>query len=111
MTSHLARMNCSSRCGPSLDSSEIESHLSSLQGWKVTEGEAIEKCFSFKNFYRTMAFANALAWIAHTENHHPDLVISFNQCVVRFKTHSVNGLSLNDFICAAKTDALEIPVE
>ena len=67
---------------------------------------AIEKTFTFKNYHETMAFVNALAWIAHTEDHHPDLVVTYNRCIVRFTTHSVGGISINDFICAAKADAL-----
>ena len=66
----------------------------------------IEKTFSFKNFHETIAFVNALAWICHTEDHHPDVALSFDRCVVRFNTHSVGGISVNDFICAAKVDAL-----
>ena len=54
----------------------------------------------------TMAFVNAVAWIAHREDHHPDLLVSYNRCTVRFNTHSVGGLSINDFICAAKVDGL-----
>ncbi len=53
-----------------------------------------------------MAFVNALAWVAHPEDHHPDLAVSYNRCAVRFNTHSVGGISINDFICAAKVDAL-----
>ncbi len=53
-----------------------------------------------------MAFVNALAWIAHTEDHHPDLQVGYYRCTVRFSTHSVGGISVNDFICAAKADAL-----
>ena len=66
----------------------------------------IKKSFSFKNFYETMAFVNAIAWIANTENHHPDLEIGYNYCHVRYSTHALNGLSHNDFICAAKIDKL-----
>ena len=67
---------------------------------------AIEKTFPFKNYHETIAFVNALAWVAHTEDHHPDLTVSYARCVVRFNTHSVGGISVNDFICAAKADAL-----
>jgi 4a-hydroxytetrahydrobiopterin dehydratase len=49
---------------------------------------------------------NALAWICNTEDHHPELAVSYSRCVVRFNTHSVGGISVNDFICAAKADAL-----
>ena len=60
----------------------------------------------FKDYYATMAFVNALAWIAHREDHHPDLAVHYDRAVVRFSTHDVGGLSENDFICAAKTSAL-----
>jgi len=62
--------------------------------------------FTFKNYYKTMAFVNAVAWIAHQENHHPDLSVGYNRCLVRYSTHAIQGLSENDFICAAKVDAL-----
>jgi 4a-hydroxytetrahydrobiopterin dehydratase len=84
---------------------DIGHHLQQVSAWRMNDG-AIEKTFSFKNYHETMAFVNALAWIAHTEDHHPDLAVSYNRCVVRFNTHSVKGISINDFICAAKADAL-----
>jgi 4a-hydroxytetrahydrobiopterin dehydratase len=105
MTLDFAIMKSQHRSGQALQDPDIQTHLSRLQGWRVVEG-ALEKSFAFKNFHQTMSFVNAVAWIAHTEDHHPDLAVSFNRCVVRFSTHSVKGLSLNDFICAAKTDAL-----
>ena len=80
-------------------------HLAQVSGWQLLDG-AIEKTFSFKNYHETIAFVNALAWISHTEDHHPDLTVSFSRCVVRYSTHSVGGVSINDFICAAKADAL-----
>lgn len=77
------------------------------EGWTVSEDyKHIKKSFSFKNFYETMAFVNALAWVANLENHHPDLEVGYNYCNVKFMTHALNGLSHNDFICAAKTDHL-----
>ena len=85
--------------------SESAQLLKSLKGWAV-EGGRLAKTFSFQNYHETMAFVNALAWIAHTEDHHPDLAVSYDRCVVRFNTHSVGGISVNDFICAAKADAL-----
>ena len=84
---------------------EIKHLLPALPGWKKTGG-AISKTFSFENYYRTMAFVNAVAWIAHGEDHHPDLEVGYNRCVVTYSTHSVGGLSENDFICAAKVNAL-----
>ena len=79
--------------------------MDACEGWEVIDSVLV-KTFSFKNYYRTMAFVNAVAFIAHAEDHHPDLEVSYNKCVVRYSTHSVGGLSENDFICAAKIDAL-----
>lgn len=84
---------------------EINKALSSLEGWAYTDG-ALEKGFTFKNYYETTAFVNAVAWIAHTEDHHPDISFGYKQCTVRFATHAIGGISDNDFICAAKTNAL-----
>mgnify|MGYP002630972041 CR=1 FL=1 len=70
------------------------------------QGDEISRSFQFKNYYQTLAFVNALAWVAHQEDHHPDLEVSYNKCHVRFSTHAIKGLSENDFICAAKIDAL-----
>lgn len=77
------------------------------KGWELTNNHKnIKRSFSFKNFYETMAFVNALAWIANVENHHPDLEVGYNYCHVTFMTHALQGLSHNDFICAAKVDTL-----
>ena len=93
-----------------LSATEIVTRLSQLNGeqamgWRLIDG-ALEKSFSFKDFHQTMGFVNALAFIANTENHHPDLQLSFNSCTVRFNTHDVNGISVSDFFCASKVDAL-----
>ena len=88
-----------------MSDAEIRSHLNEVNGWHLANG-AIEKTFSFKDFHETMAFMNAAAWICHTEDHHPELAVSHSRCVVRFSTHTVDGISINDFICAAKADAL-----
>jgi 4a-hydroxytetrahydrobiopterin dehydratase len=75
--------------------------------WHVDAGrQLLVRDFKFENFHATMAFVNAVAWIAHVEDHHPDLELGYGHCRVRFSTHSVGGLSENDFICAAKVDAL-----
>lgn len=74
-------------------------------GWKLIDG-SIEKTYRFANFHETIGFVNALAWIANREDHHPDLTVSYNRCVVRFNTHDVNGISVSDFFCAAAVDAL-----
>ena len=67
---------------------------------------AIEKTYPFANYYETIAFVNALAFIAHTQDHHPDLSVHYNRCGVRLNTHDVGGLSVTDFDCAARIDAL-----
>ncbi|HFD80559.1 MAG TPA: 4a-hydroxytetrahydrobiopterin dehydratase [Gammaproteobacteria bacterium] len=77
------------------------------RAWEVDEQDSIlRRDFRFENYYQTMAFVNAVAWIAHREDHHPDLEVGYNHCRVRYQTHSVGGLSENDFICAARVDAL-----
>jgi 4a-hydroxytetrahydrobiopterin dehydratase len=94
-----------------LSATEIVTQLTQLngdaaQGWKLIDG-ALEKTYSFANFHETMAFVNALAWVAHREDHHPDLALSYGRCTVRFNTHDVNGISASDFHCAAAVDALQ----
>lgn len=74
-------------------------------GWELNiDSTEIKRKFEFKNYYRTIAFVNAIAWMAHRENHHPDLMVGYNCCEVRYQTHAIAGLSENDFICAAKVD-------
>jgi 4a-hydroxytetrahydrobiopterin dehydratase len=81
-----------------------------LPGWvRVPGGGAIRKTFRFADYYKTMAFVNALAFIAHREDHHPDLGVHYDRCVVEYSTHDVGGISRNDFICAAKAEALIAP--
>jgi 4a-hydroxytetrahydrobiopterin dehydratase len=72
----------------------------------VVTGHALSRTFTFPDYYRTIAFVNALAWMANREDHHPDLSVHYDRCVVRYSTHDVGGLSENDFICAAKADGL-----
>ncbi len=84
---------------------EIEQLLAQLEGWKFENG-MITKTYEFKNYYQTMAFVNAAAWISHREDHHPDMMVGYNKCKVDYSTHAIGGLSENDFICAAKLDAL-----
>ncbi len=87
---------------------EAQAMMGQLQaGWElVEEGKAIARTFEFRNYHETMAFVNAVAWIAHREDHHPDLEVHYGRCRVRWSTHAIGGLSENDFICAAKVDAL-----
>ena len=90
-----------------MDADAAAKMLDQLNDWELDDaGKEISRNFKFKNYYETMAFVNALAWIAHGEDHHPDLQVGYNRVLVRFSTHSIGGLSENDFICAAKIDAL-----
>ena len=92
---------------PPLESAAVEKFLSQLNDWQVNSDQTkISKVFKFKGFNKTMGFVNAVAWIANQEVHHPDLEVSYDQCIVHYTTHAINGLSENDFICAAKIDAL-----
>ena len=76
-------------------------------GWELSDdAKEIRKDFKFKGFYKTIAFVNAIAWIANAEGHHPDLEVGYNHCLVRYTTHAIDGLSENDFICAMRIDAL-----
>lgn len=93
-----------------LSATELVTQLSLLNGeqatgWRLIDG-ALERSFSFKNFHETIGFVNALAFIANAEDHHPDLLVSYGKCTVRFNTHDVQGISVSDFFCASKTDAL-----
>ena len=93
-----------------LSSKDIDAALATLPGWeKVEDGAAIRKTFRFPNYHETMAFVNALAWIAHREDHHPDLGVHYDRCVVRYSTHDAGGLTRNDMDCAAKAEQLVAP--
>ena len=87
------------------DAAQTKAMLQQLKAWVVEDGKLV-KLYSFRNYYETMAFVNALAWISHREDHHPDLLVGYNKCRVEYSTHAIGGLSENDFICAAKADAL-----
>jgi 4a-hydroxytetrahydrobiopterin dehydratase len=84
---------------------EVDRLLKQLKGWEHAGGR-IAKTYSFANHHQAMAFVNATAWISHREDHHPDLTVGYNTCRVEYMTHAIGGLSENDFICAAKIDAL-----
>lgn len=92
-----------------LSPTEVVTRLSALPGWSLSgDGAdvAIERTFRFGNYHETMAFVNAVAFLAHTQDHHPDLSVHYNRCVVRWSTHDVKGLSATDFDCAGRVDAL-----
>ena len=88
-----------------MSAADVQAQLSQAPGWSLVDG-AIQKRYEFADYHHTMAFVNALAWVAHAQDHHPDLLVSYNRCSVRYSTHSVGGISINDFICAARVDAL-----
>lgn len=106
----LANRHCKppKKSDPPLATDQVESLMGELHGdWKLDDdGKRISRDFTFNNFYETVAFVNAVAWFANREDHHPDLEVSYKHCVVHFSTHAIGGLSENDFICAAKADAL-----
>ena len=105
----LAQARCIARRGHEhrLTEASIRELRAQVPGWDLVEdGHALSRSFGFPDYYRTMSFVNALAHVANAENHHPDLSVHYDRCVVRWSTHDVGGLSENDFICAAKADAL-----
>jgi 4a-hydroxytetrahydrobiopterin dehydratase len=109
MTSMLTKKDWSLLPRRALNPTELVSRLSTLAGWQLTgDGPevAIEKTFTFDNYFETISFVNAVAFVAHTEDHHPDLSVHYNRCVVRFNTHDVKGISETDFACASRIDAL-----
>ncbi|HEY8024205.1 MAG TPA: 4a-hydroxytetrahydrobiopterin dehydratase [Burkholderiaceae bacterium] len=92
-----------------LSADEVAAYLGAVEGW-AQDGARIVKTFNFHDYYETLAFINAIAYVIHAEDHHPELTVTYNRCVVKFDTHTVNGgkggISVNDFICAAKVDAV-----
>lgn len=90
-----------------LSAERVATLLAQVPGWSLSaDGKKIARRFEFKGFYKTMAFINAMAWIANQQGHHPDFEAGYNFCLVHFTTHAIDGLSENDFICAAKLNAL-----
>jgi 4a-hydroxytetrahydrobiopterin dehydratase len=108
-TADLAARRCRPLQGPEhrLSDEMLGRFMEALPHWDIVDdGTTIVRTFRFPDYHWTMAFVNALAWIAHAEDHHPDLGVHYDRVVVRFSTHDVGGLSENDVICAAKADAL-----
>lgn len=109
MTSMLKKRDWTTESRRALKPTEIVRRLADLPGWKLSgDGDdvAIEKTFTFEDYYETISFVNALAFLANAMDHHPDLSVHYRRCVVRFSTHSLKGISDTDFECAARTDAL-----
>ncbi|MGA7179896.1 MAG: 4a-hydroxytetrahydrobiopterin dehydratase [Thiobacillaceae bacterium] len=107
MANELARKKCAPCEGgvAPLSDEQIAPMLKGLSGW-VRDGVKINKEYKFKDHYQTQAFANAVMWVSHREDHHPCMIVGYNTCRVEYWTHAIDGLSENDFICAAKVDAL-----
>jgi 4a-hydroxytetrahydrobiopterin dehydratase len=87
-----------------VDDGRVREALAKLPGWERA-GEAIEKTYRFKNYYETIAFVNAVAWVSHAADHHPDLEVGYNRCKVRYTTHDAGGLSERDLQCAARIES------
>jgi len=104
---NLARQHCRpcTAATQPLSQDQINTLLKQLDGW-AQQGSVISKTFDFTNYHQAISFVNAVAWVSNHEDHHPELTVSYNKCKVEYTTHAVNGLSENDFICAAKVDAL-----
>lgn len=103
----LAQLHCQPRHGDAdrLPKSEVHRLLGEVPDWNLTtDGHCIHRSYRFPDFVEAVAFVNAVAQMAEAENHHPDIELSYGRCTVRFNTHDVGGLSLNDFICAALSD-------
>lgn len=100
------------KCAPNaaaLNATQVAEYLAAVDGWQQ-DGTRITRAFKFSDYYETLAFINAIAYVIHAEDHHPELTVTYNRCVVKFDTHTANdgrgGISENDFICAAKVDAI-----
>lgn len=109
MTNELTSKKCVPCEGgvPPLEDKQIERYQKLTPLWSVSaDKKKITREFNFKGYYKTIAFVNSIAWIANQEGHHPDLEVSFNKCIVHYTTHAIDGLTDNDFICAAKIDKL-----
>jgi 4a-hydroxytetrahydrobiopterin dehydratase len=109
MNSMLKKRDWSQTPRRALNAAEVVSGLARLEGWTL-QGDgsavAIEKTFTFADYYETISFVNAVAFISNAQDHHPDLSVHYGRCKVRFNTHDVNGVSPTDFECAALVDAL-----
>lgn len=105
----LAALSCEPRKGKehALDEAHVREFLALLPEWQLSlDGKSIAKSFHFRNFHETLGFVNAIGWMANRQDHHPDLDVGYNRCVVHWSTHDVGGLSMNDFVCAARVEAI-----
>ena len=107
ITENLVRQKCKP-CEGGVDpipETQVTLMLNGLEGWTHVDAQ-ITKTYKFKDHHQTLAFVNAVAWVPHREDHHPDVAIGYNTTTVTYTTHAISGLSENDFICAAKLDHL-----
>ena len=112
MNSMFPKKDWSTQTRRALKATEIVAKLVDLPGWQLSgDGAdvAIEKTYRFANYHETMAFVNAVAFIAHAQDHHPDLSVHYGRCVVRLNTHDAAGISATDIDCATRIDALLAP--
>lgn len=101
----LADSHCTPGAG-ALPPQQAAALMQEVRDWAVVDGR-LARTFRFRDYHEVMAFVNALAWVSHTEDHHPELTVTYDAVSVRYNTHSAGGaLSLNDFICATRADAL-----
>jgi 4a-hydroxytetrahydrobiopterin dehydratase len=92
---------------PPLTRAQADALAPQVRGWSLDDAARnLSRTFDFANYYATLAFVNAVAWIAHQEDHHPEMEVGYNRCRVCYSTHSIGGLSHNDFICAARINRL-----
>ena len=109
MTTMLKKKDWSALTRRALTATEVVANLAQLEGWSLSgdgANVAIEKTYHFAHYYETISFVNAVAFIANAQDHHPDLSVHYNRCVVRFNTHDVGGISDTDIDCAQRVDAL-----
>ena len=110
MTSDLLERKCKPCEGgvEPLSADQAAELMSALHpDWQLSDsGKYISREFLFAGFGKAIAFANAVAWIASNEGHHPEMTVNYGTCLVRYTTNAIDGLSDNDFICAAKVDRL-----
>jgi 4a-hydroxytetrahydrobiopterin dehydratase len=102
----LAALDVRSTPDQRMDPAEVQGLVQLLDGWQV-QGAVLQRVFEFRDYHATLAFVNAVAWIAHRGDHHPELQVGYNRCLVQWSTHSAGGLTLKDLICAAQVDALQ----
>jgi 4a-hydroxytetrahydrobiopterin dehydratase len=101
----LLALSCRQQAAQPMGADGAAAQAQALPAWQL-EGMALARRFEFADFHQVMAFVNAVAWIAHREDHHPEIDLGYRHCALRYATHDTGGLSIKDFICAAQVDAL-----